>query len=94
MEWVLRFLKVLLTYLYTSCATQATIFKGFLFIKHPSYFNFIVKNAFILGHSLGGTHEELNNKLIEMDAIIERVYNSLLKVCCLDDLNWYFFLLK
>lgn len=34
----------------------------------------------LLGHSLGSTHSELNNKLIEMDSIIKEIYEKLLKV--------------
>uniref|UniRef100_A0A1I8EWF1 GPI ethanolamine phosphate transferase 2 n=1 Tax=Wuchereria bancrofti TaxID=6293 RepID=A0A1I8EWF1_WUCBA len=33
-----------------------------------------------IGHSLGGTHSELNNKLIEMDSIIKEIYEKLHKI--------------
>ncbi|KAK6104495.1 Type I phosphodiesterase / nucleotide pyrophosphatase family protein [Brugia pahangi] len=33
-----------------------------------------------IGHSLGGTHSELNNKLIEMDSVIKEIYEKLQKV--------------
>ncbi|CAG9538050.1 unnamed protein product, partial [Cercopithifilaria johnstoni] len=33
-----------------------------------------------IGHSLGGTHSELNNKLIEMDSVIKEIYDKLHEV--------------